>query len=104
MLTRIGPGHMPVIDHPMPNSHSACNVPAMKRFQLDRDTTPENRPTPLFDQPDSRRTHAYSHGEDAVELKLREQEHPLNEAVVGGTGAAQDEPEDGAEHQIESSH
>ena len=101
MLTRIGPGHIPAIDHPITEQHAAGDVAAMQWLQLDRERLAENRAATLLDQPDPRRRDEDRDGDDAVELKLGEQKHPLDEAVVGRTRAAQDESEDGAENKIE---
>ncbi|GMV84421.1 MAG: hypothetical protein AMXMBFR80_02790 [Dehalococcoidia bacterium] len=42
--------------------------------------------------------------DDAIELELLEQEHALDEVVVGGARTAEREPEDGTEDQVKENH
>jgi hypothetical protein len=42
--------------------------------------------------------------DDSVQLKLREQEHALDEIVVGGPGTAEDEAEDRPERDVDQRH
>ncbi len=43
----------------------------------------------------------HGRADDAVELELLEEEHALDVVVVGGSGAAEGEAEDGAEGEVE---
>jgi len=76
----------------------------MKRLRLDRETPPEDGATAPLDQPDPRSGDEHSDGDDAVELKLGEEKHPLYEAVVRRARSTEDETEDGAQNEIDRRH
>src|SRR5262245_61521615 len=76
----------------------------MQWLQLDLDLPAGQRPATPPDQPDARRAHDHRSAHDSVELQVGEQEHALDEVVIGGTRSAQDESEDRAEHNIDRGH
>jgi DNA repair photolyase len=84
--------------------HAAERVAPVKRFQLEGERRATNRAAAAANPPHDRRRQHDGRADDAVELEALEEEHRLDEVVVGRAGAAEDEAEKRSEEHVDDGH